>query len=306
MRLLEIGVALGSWRSTADPTVLRWTEIRDLAVRAEALGFDAVWFPDGLIGRTVPGGPILGCWDVVPILGAVAASTWRVKVGSWVFSSLYRDPGIVAKQAATLDEISDGRFVLGIGAGDAGTASRAFGFPEDHVYERFEEALEILVPLLRTGRADFEGTYRRVRNMPQVPTGPRPGAIPILLAAHGPKGYRHAARLADIWSCYALERGDAAELGPRVRALEAACAAVGRDPGTIGLSDGVVVAPLGTAGEVVPTLYGTAITGPVERIVAAFRALHEVGFTQIEVMLEPQTPAALEAMAPVPAMLEGG
>src|SRR5262249_44881540 len=138
--------------------------------------------------------------DAIVLLAAIAASTSRIKLGSWVLASLYRDPGITAKQAATIDEVSGGRFVLGIGAGGAGTASRAFGFNDDHVYERFEEALQVLVPLLKTGRADFDGTYRRARDLPQLPPGPRPGAIPLLLAAHGPRGYRHAARVADIWS----------------------------------------------------------------------------------------------------------
>jgi alkanesulfonate monooxygenase SsuD/methylene tetrahydromethanopterin reductase-like flavin-dependent oxidoreductase (luciferase family) len=294
----KIGVALNPFRSTDDPRTLGWTELRDLAVQSEALGFDTVWVPDTLIGRFEPGGAIHGWWDAIALLAAIAASTSQIKLGSWVLASLYRDPGITAKQAATIDEISGGRFVLGIGAGAAGTASRAFGFGDDHVYERFEEALEILIPLLRAGRADFEGTYWRARELPQLPAGPRPGAIPILLAAHGPKGYRHAARVADIWSCYQLESGDAAELGPRVRALEAACAEVGRDPGSIGRSAGIVVAPLAREGETVMTPYGKAITGPAERIAESIRALAEVGFSQVELWPEPMTGDALEALAP--------
>jgi alkanesulfonate monooxygenase SsuD/methylene tetrahydromethanopterin reductase-like flavin-dependent oxidoreductase (luciferase family) len=306
MASLEIGVALNSFRSTDDPRTLGWTELRDLAVQSEALGFDTVWTPDTLIGRIEPGGAIHGWWDAIALLAAIAASTSRIKVGSWVLASLYRDPGITAKQAATIDEISGGRFVLGIGAGSAGTASRAFGFEDDHVYERFEEALEILVPLLRAGRAEFEGTYRRARDLPQLPGGPRPGAIPILLAAHGSRGYRHAARLADIWSCYQLESGDAAELGPRIRALEAACLEVGRDPETIGRSAGIIVAPLARDDEVVTTMYGRAITGPAERIATSVRALGQAGFTQVELWPEPMTGDALDAMAPVVGMLDAG
>ncbi len=245
-----------------------------------------------------------GFWDAVSVLAAIAASTSRIKVGSWVFPSLFHDPAMVAKRAATIDEISGGRFVLGFGAGDVATASRAFGRPDDHVYERFEEALRILVPLLRDGRADVRGTYWHVHDLPQIPPGPRPGRIPLLLAAHGPKGYRNAARLADIWSCYALRSGDADEFRPRLEAFEAACVEVGRDPRSVGRSAGIVVAPLATDPDSVPALYGRPAVGPPGRIAATFRSLADVGFTQIEVMLEPMTVEALDALAPALALLD--
>ena len=297
MRAFEIGVVLGSWRSTTDGSTVPWTEIRDLALRAESIGFDTVWSPDELIGRMVAGGERYGFWDGIAIPAALAAATSRIKIGTWVLSSLHRNPGIAAKAAATIDEISGGRFVLGLGAGHPGSGARAFGMHEDHVYQRFEEALEIVVPLLRAGRADFEGTYHVARDLPQLPAGPRPGRIPILLAGHGPKGYRHAARLADVWSCYAEERSDLLELGPRVVDFEAACAEVGRDPATIGRSAGVVVAPLEPAGT--SGAFGTMIGGSADQIADAFRSFRAAGFTQLEFMLHPQTAEALEAMVPV-------
>jgi len=297
MRAFEIGVVLGSWRSTTDGSTVPWTEIRDLALRAESIGFDTVWSPDELIGRMVAGGERYGFWDGIAIPAALAAATSRIKIGTWVLSSLHRNPGIAAKAAATIDEISGGRFVLGLGAGHPGSGARAFGMHEDHVYQRFEEALEIVVPLLRAGRADFEGTYHVARDLPQLPAGPRPGRIPILLAGHGPKGYRHAARLADVWSCYAEEQSDLLELGPRVVDFEAACAEVGRDPATIGRSAGVVVAPLEPAGT--SGAFGTMIGGSADQIADAFRSFRAAGFTQLEFMLHPQTAGALEAMTPV-------
>ena len=303
MARLEIGIALNSLRSLADPATLDWADLHDLALRCETVGFDTVWFPDGLIWRLEPGGPIVGGWEAIAVLAGLAASTSRIKIGSYVLASVFREPGMVAKQAATIDAISGGRFVLGFGAGEAGTASQAFGFPHDHAYERFEDALAILIPLLRSGRADFEGDYRQARDLPQVPAGPRPGRIPIMLAAHGPRGYRHAARQADIWSCYQLTTGDTAEFAPRVEALEAACIEVGRDPTTIGRSAGIVVAPLAAPHEEVSTPYGRATSGPAERIADAVRALREVGYSQVELMVEPITPAALDALAPVVAML---
>jgi len=302
MRAFEIGVVLGSWRSTTDGSTVGWPEIRDQALLAESLGFDTVWSPDELVGRMVKDGPRFGFWDGIAIPAALAAVTSRVKIGTWVMSSLHRNPGITAKAAATIDEISGGRFILGIGAGHPGSGAKAFGFPEDHIYQRFEEALEIVVPLLRTGRADLVGTYWVARDLPQLPPGPRPGGIPILLAGHGPKGYRHAARVADIWSCYAEDSRDVTELGPRVVEFEAACAEVGRDPKTIGRSAGVVVAPLEEAGG--SGGFGTMIGGSAEQIADAFRSFRTAGFTQLEFMLQPQTSAALEAMAPVLELLD--
>lgn len=297
MRSFEIGVVLATWRSSQDGTTVPWSEIRDLTVRAEEIGFDTVWSPDELLGRIVKDGPRYGFWDGYAIPAAMAAVTSRIKVGTWVSSALHRNPGIIAKAAATIDEISGGRFVLGLGAGHAGSGAHAFGLPEDHIYERFEEALEIIVPLLRTGRADYEGTYHLARDLEQLPPGPRPGGIPILLAAHGQKGYRHAARLADIWSCYATEKSDLTELGPRLAAFLVACAEAGRDPTTVGRSAGVVVAPLATAEYAGG--FGSAITGSTQEIAAAFHAFRDAGFTQLEFLIEPQSMAALEAMAPV-------
>jgi alkanesulfonate monooxygenase SsuD/methylene tetrahydromethanopterin reductase-like flavin-dependent oxidoreductase (luciferase family) len=302
LRSFEIGVVLGSWRSSQDGTTVPWSEIRDLTVRAEEIGFDAVWSPDELLGRLVKDGPRYGLWDGYAIPAAMAAVTSRIKVGTWVASSLHRNPGIIAKAAAPIDEISGGRFILGLGAGHAGSGARAFGLPEEHIYDRFEEALEIIVPLLRAGRADYEGTYHVARDLEQIPPGPRPGRIPLLLAAHGERGYRHAARLADIWSCYATERSHIDELGPRVTAFLAACAEVGRDPAKVGRSAGVVVAPL--AAKEHAGLFGEAITGSAEGIADAFRTFRDAGFTQLEFLFEPQTREALDAMAPVLELLD--
>ena len=302
MRQLKVGVVVVTGDTGPSRATARWAEIRDLALHAEALGFDTVWTPDELLWRPADK-PVTGFWEGVAMAGAVAAVTQRIEVGTWVMAALHRNPGLTAKAVETLDEISAGRFILGLGAGHTWPGqARAFGLPEDHVYERFEEALKIIVPLLRAGHADFEGTWHAARDLDQRPVGPRPGAIPIMLAAHGPKGYGHAARLADIWSCYAEERSDVSELGPRVVALEAACAEVGRDPATIGRSAGVEVAPLARAlGVDAPA--GT-ISGSAEEIADAFRTFSAAGFTRLELMISPQTIAALDAMAPVLELLD--
>jgi alkanesulfonate monooxygenase SsuD/methylene tetrahydromethanopterin reductase-like flavin-dependent oxidoreductase (luciferase family) len=225
-----------------------------------------------------------------------------VKVGTWILSALHRNPGITAKAVETLDEISGGRFVFGLGSGHAGRQGHTFGLPEDHVYGRFQEALEIIVPLLRKGRADFEGTFHAARDLEHRPVGPRAGRIPIMIGAKGPKMLRLAALHADIWSWYVEERSDLAEFGPRLAALEAACVDAGRDPATIGKSAGIVVEPTAFTGSA--AVLGAPIQGSAEQIADGLRAFGAAGFTNLELLIWPPTLEALDAMAPVLELLD--
>lgn len=301
MRTIEIGLVLPMGDSFVDGTTVRWTEIRDLAIGAERIGFDTVWTADELLWRSNDGAA-QGWWECVAMTGAVAAATSRVKVGTWVLSALHRNPAITAKAVETLDEVSGGRFVLGLGSGHAGRQAHAFGLPEDHVVGRFEEALEIIVPLLRRGRADFEGTFHAARDLEHRPVGPRPGRIPIMMGAKGPKMLQLAVRHADIWSWYVEERSDLTEFGPRLAALLAACDTAGRDPATIGRSAGIVVEPTPVTGAA--DVLGVPVRGASEEIADAFRTFGAAGFTQLELILWPPTLAALEAMAPVIELLD--
>src|SRR4029079_14190985 len=300
MRPFEIGLVLPLWDSFEDGSTSRWVEIRDLALRAEELGFDTVWIPDELLWRPTADVP-QGWWEAVSMAGAVAAATSRVKVGTWILSALHRNPGITAKAVETLDEISGGRFVFGIGAGHAGAQAHAFGLPEDHVHGRFAEAVEIILPLRRQGRADFEGTFHSARSLAQRPVGPRPGRIPIMIGAKGPRMLRLAALHADIWSWFAEERSDLAELEPRLAALEAACIEVDRDPASIGKSAGIVIEPTSVSGG---DALGTPIRGSATEIADVLRGFAAAGFTNVEVIASPPTLATVDAMAPVLELLD--
>ena len=302
MRTLEIGLVLPMGESFVDGSTARWTEVRELAVRAEQLGFDTVWIADELLWRLPEGDPH-GWWECVAMTGAVAAATSRIKVGTWVLSALHRNPAITAKAAETIDEISGGRFVLGLGSGHAGPQAHAFGLPEDRVFGRFAEAVEIIVPLLRQGHADFEGSFHAARDLEQRPVGPRPGRIPIMMGAKGPKMLQLAVQHADTWSWYVEERSDLTEFGPLLETLEAACIEAGRDPATIGRSAGIVVEPTSVTGSA--ALLGEPVRGGSEQIADALRAFGAGGFTQVEVILWPPTLAALEALAPAVELLAG-
>lgn len=294
MGSFEIGVVLPTVEYGPERITPRWTELRRIAQLAETLGFDTLWVADELLWLEPDQEP-QGVWDVVSMAGAVAATTTSIKVGTWVLSALHRNPGIIAKTAETLDEITGGRFVFGLGAGHVWPGqAHAFGLPEDRIFARFDESLQVIVPLLRAGRADFEGEFHAARGLLQRPVGPRPGAIPLLIGGNGPKGQRHAARHADIWSGYIEERAHIDEMAPRLAALDVICAEVGRDPASIGRGAGVSVNPLRPAGWRV-----SVISGPPEAIADSLRSFREAGFTQVDLMLGPGTVEAIEAMGPV-------
>jgi alkanesulfonate monooxygenase SsuD/methylene tetrahydromethanopterin reductase-like flavin-dependent oxidoreductase (luciferase family) len=290
----EIGAVIPIIQSGPERALPRWADVLAQARLAEEMGFDTIWTPDELLWAA-ESGPPRGAWDGISIAGAVAAVTSRAKVGTWVMSALHRNAGITAKIAETLDEISGGRFVFGLGAGHEWPGqARAFGLPETQIFARFEEALEIIVPLLREGRADFDGRFHAARELVQAPRGPRPGAIPLLIGGNGPRGQRLAVRYADIYSCYVEERASAEEVRPRIESLEAICAELGRDPTTIGRSVGAWAYPMEPAG-----FRQSSLSGSAAEITDTIREFREAGFSQVELMYLPPTLQALEALAPV-------
>jgi alkanesulfonate monooxygenase SsuD/methylene tetrahydromethanopterin reductase-like flavin-dependent oxidoreductase (luciferase family) len=294
----QLGVVLPLMQYGPERVTARWVDIRAMAIRAEQIGFDTIWTPDELLW-VYPDRPAQGCWDGISMAGAVAAVTASATVGTWVMSALHRNPGIIAKTVETLDEISGGRFVFGLGAGHVWPGqAHAFGLPEDHVFDRFDEALQVIIPLLRGGHANLEGAYHAARDLPQQPVGPRPNAIPIVIGGNGPRGQRAAARHAEVYSCYIEEQATVAEAAPRLASLEAICAETGRDPASIGRSVGMYVDATLPAGTKANLLSGSA-----EEIAAAVRSFREAGFTQVELMLNPGTMAALDALAPVVEMV---
>src|SRR5919112_358549 len=135
-----------------------WPAYFDLALRAEGAGYDSIWVGDHLI-YDLPDGSTRGPYEGWTTLAAVAAVTDRVEIGPLVASTAFHEPAMLAKQAATVDAISQGRLILGLGAGWNRREFDAFGFPYDRRVSRFEEALAIIVPLLREGRTTFSGQF---------------------------------------------------------------------------------------------------------------------------------------------------
>ena len=207
-----------------------------MATAAEVAGFDMFVFEDALLYRGEEATD--GVWESVSIAAAVAATTGRIAFGQSVVNSPYRSPAMTAKIADTIDEISGGRFVLGIGAGNTEDSDyEAFGFPTDKRYSRFAEAIQIIHSLLKNGEIDFEGDFYTVKQAELVLRGPRPEGPPINIAAGGPKMLQLVAKYADAWNWWGW--GETLEqikerLGPLIEVLERACETEGRDASTLG------------------------------------------------------------------------
>src|SRR5215217_5212710 len=225
-RPLKVGIMFPeSEREMAGDTA-GWSDFLAMARTTEELGFDSLWFADHLLMK-VPGHEPQGAWEAWSMLAAFAATTRRIELAPFVSCTAYRNPALLAKIAETVDEISGGRLVLGLGAGDFRDEHEDFGMPWERRVSRFEEALQIIVPLLREGHVDFVGEHFQARDCELRPRGPRPGGPSILIGslAQGPRIMRLVAEYADIWNgWYADFTTDPAVLPPLREAIDASCA----------------------------------------------------------------------------------
>lgn len=282
---------------------VRWPELRDLARAAEAAGFDSIWVGDHLLFRD-PGVGARGPWEAWSVLAALASVTERVELGPLVASVSFHNPALLAKKAATVDEISGGRLILGLGAGWNEVEYRAFGFPFDHRAERFEEALAIIGGLLRDGHVDFAGRWYEARDCELLP---RPGRkVPILVGTVGERVLRLAAANADLWNAWFSWYGNRPHgLAPLKEKVDAACREVDRDPATLERTVAVLVKV--TDGEV------PRRGGPEERaepiraaeLSEALRSFASEGISHVQLVLDPITVGSIERLGPVVEELAG-
>lgn len=276
-----------------------WRSISDRARAAEAAGFDIFVFEDTLLYRGKE--HTHGVWESMAIAGALASTTNTIRFGQSVVNSPYRSPALVASIATTLDEISDGRYVLGIGAGNTADSDyRAFGFPTDHRYSRFAEAIQIIHSLLKTGRAEFQGKYYTVKESELVLRGPSVQGPPINIAARGEKMLALVARYADEWNWWA---GDETipqikeRLHPILDNLKRACEDEDRDPDAL-------VRTLDLYSIVAPGMdadHGMSqpISGSAGQIADYILSLGDLGFAEVRCDVWPKTADAIVAMQPV-------
>lgn len=298
-RRLKIGIELDiEALSLPEPTPLRWVEQRRMAELADEAGFDSIWLPDHMFGEW--DGKMIGTWECWSMLSAVAAVTKRAQLGTLVLATSFRAPALLAKMADTVDEISDGRLILGLGAGWFEAEYRAFGFPYDHRASRFEEAFTIIRTLLRKGEIDFDGRYYQVRDCVLRPRGPRSAGIPIMIGTKGPRMLRLTAKHAEMWNTWSVGGSNSPHsvIPPLREAVDAACADVGRDPATLTRTAAVMVHPYPSSPP--PLTSGCdPIWGEPEEIAKKLLEFEREGISHLQVVLAPATPASVEAFVPV-------
>jgi probable F420-dependent oxidoreductase len=263
-----------------------------MARRMEAAGLDSIWVYDHLLYRW-PGRPTAGIWESWTMLSALAEVTKKVQLGTLVLCTPFRNPALLAKMAATLDEVSGGRLTLGLGTGWHQPEFDAFGYPFDHRVGRFEEALQIISPLLKHGRVDFSGTYHRASNCELIPPGPRPNGPPLLIAGKGPRMLRLIARYADSWNTAWFATATTAQNS--IELMRQACEAEGRDPASLGLTVSVPVAFLDLGGP--PSGRSEYLTGSPEVIAETLGGFQALGAQHVMVEFSPYTSTALERFA---------
>ncbi len=287
--------------------VVPWAELREMARIAERIGLDSIWVGDHLLYRD-DGKPARGPWEAWTTLAALAAVTDRVEIGPLVASTSFHNPAMLAKKAATIEEISGGRLILGIGAGWNRTEYDAFGFPFDHRVGRFEEAFVIIRELLETGRSDFSGQYHTVDRAELLPVGPRAGGPPLMVGSIGERMLRITLPHVASWNAWGAWFGNSLQgYLPLRDQIDAACRDVGRDPATLERTLALIVAFPGALGRgsAVTEEPFTPIDGRPGALAATLSAFADAGVAHVQLVLDPITVETIAALEPTVAALRG-
>jgi probable F420-dependent oxidoreductase len=289
--------------------VVRWPEYVAMARAAEDAGFDTIWLGDHLLYRYSDGSE-RGPWEVFTMLAAIAASTSRIRLGPLVAATAFHAPPMLAKMAATVDEISGGRLILGLGAGWNEVEFAAFGFPYDHRVSRFEEAFTIIRTLLREGHIDFDGRFFQARDCSLLPEPARPGGPPLMVGSSGPRMLEITLPHVEQWNTwYRQTKNSPAGLEPMLRDVDEICRRVGRDPATLEKTAAVFVRLPGGQGRIMGDTTSAdvpPVEGSTEQIAASLREYAELGVAEVELVVDPITIESIQALAPVLAELDRG
>ena len=280
---------------------VRWVELVAMARAAEEVGFDSVWVGDHLLYRG-DGRPERGPWDAWTTLSALAASTERVRLGPLVACAAFHPPGILARMAATIDEVSNGRFVLGIGAGWNRTEFDAFGIDYDQRASRFEEAFDVIRRLLDGERVTARGRFHRVEDAVLLPRPAR--QVPLMVGSNGDRLLRAALPHVEAWNTWFDDYGNTPEgfaaLNERVSAR---ARDVSRDPAEIARSACVLVVLDPGAGERQIPEHVSPIEGSATAIGDRLRALADAGADEAILVVSPISEPSIRSLGDVLAAL---
>jgi probable F420-dependent oxidoreductase len=228
---LEFGVRLKNYGP--------WTSTKEAAIAAEKNGFSSIWLNDHLLPPAGPPDvPFREAWTSLSALGTI---TRTIQLGTLVACNSFRNPALLAKMASTLDSITEGRVVLGIGAGWHRPEYEAYGYAYPTLGERMarlEESVRLIKMMFRDGKAAFHGKYYTVKDAPSIPVPNH--KVPVWIGGGGPRLVRMAARLADGWNCYRMRLD---EFKTRQASFEQELKRAGRDSKDVTVSlvtDGMV------------------------------------------------------------------
>jgi probable F420-dependent oxidoreductase len=280
--------------------VVGFAEYTAMARAAEEVGFDSIWVGDHLLYREPDRGP-LEAWT---LLAALAAVTTRVRLGPLVACAGFHPPGLIAKMAATIGEISGGRFVLGIGAGWSEAEFSAFDIPYDHRVSRFEEAFAIIQPLLAGKRVKLEGRFHQADDVVLLP---RPThRVPLLIGSNGPRMLRIALPHADAWNTWFTNYGNTPEGFAKLNAtISEAAAAAGRRPADIDRSACVfVVTDRSVQGRPLDDPDAPPVDGDPEVVARHLRELHAAGADEAILVVSPIDERSIRHLASVLQLLD--
>lgn len=283
-----------------------WPDLISMARTAEAVGFDSIWLGDHLLYDLAvgPRGP----WEVWTSLSVLATVTSRVELGPLVASTAFHNPAMLAKLAATVEAVSNGRLVLGLGAGWNRREFTAYGFPFDRRVDRFAESFTVIRELVRTGRCDFHGEFQAITDCVLHPRGPRPDGPPILVGSVGPRMLALTLPHVDAWNVWWSDFGNSVDgFTRRQREVDEICESVGRDPSEVSRTCALLVQLDGGGGRQMGDYDGQPcepITGSPAEIADAIAAFAEVGADHVQLVVDPITERSIEFLGEVLALLD--
>ncbi len=296
-RRMKIGVQLPEveWE-------VPFPELIEMARAAETVGFDSVWYGDHLIYDLPVGAR--GPWEAWTTLAAIAASTTTIELGPLVASTSFHAPAMLAKQAATVDAISQGRLIVGLGAGWNRREYDAFGFAFDHRVSRFEEAFTIIRLLLREGEVDFHGTYYDVDRCVLHPRSPRPEGPPLMVGSIGDRMLDITLPHVDAWNMWWSQYGNTVDGFVREKArVDSLIVAAGRSATDVEATAAVHLRLEGgkgrqmgdyTQGEEIQPLMGSAL-----ELADQLREFEAAGADHVQLCVDPITRDSIDFLGDV-------
>jgi probable F420-dependent oxidoreductase len=289
---MKIGVQLPEVEYEAS-----WKQVAGMARLAEEVGLDSIWLGDHLL-YDLPQGR-RGPWEAWSMLAGLAAVTEHIELGPLVAALPFHNPAVLAKTAATVDEISGGRLVLGVGAGWNQVEFEAFGLPYDRRFARFAEAFTIVRTLLKEGRIDHRGEFYTLVDCELLPRPSRPGGPPLLIGSNGPRMLALTLPHVSAWnSWYSDFDNDPERVAPLVATIEAACREAGRPPEEVAKT---VALYIGFGGRPIRRTGGSPLDGHSDEIIRHLRVIESAGVGLVQAVLDPIVPETIEKLGEIAA-----